>query len=520
MRVPVARSCVSILVVIGSLSVCGSQSAWANHIPFAKGDVVVSIGDGKVNHYSPTGVFRETLTTGTGATNPPGNETGMCFDPQGRLYTTDYDALQMSRFNNLGGLVNQPFFEPPQGYPPESCVVDQAGQYLYTGLNESDNEILKLDTNGTMVNDFFVATDEFGISYIDLGRDGCTIYYTSEGNFVLRFNVCTGAQQVNFASGLPGPCYAIRVRSNGEAIVACDASIVRLNSSGAIIQSYNPGSEGDFFSLALDPDGTSFWASGYSSGNVYKVNIASGAVSTTFNAPLTVTDTGSAGLAVYGDAATPDPGYARPKGATPLRASLVPAFKTCTSPNRTHGGTGAIAKPSCNPPVQVSDFLTVGSPDANAAGANAVGSVTYIALTGNSATVADEADVKINTSVTDVRNKAGLADYTGQLQESATFRVTDRFNTRDAATQPYNDTGTGQDTPFNVTIPCVATGSTTIGSTCALNTTADAVIPNAIKEGFRTVVQMDKVQLFDGGSDGLAATAGNTLFMDQGWFAP
>jgi len=492
----------------------------ASAATFVKGDVFVSIGGGKINQYSSAGALKGTLDTTTNATAPPGNETGMCFDPQGRLYTTDYDAYEMSRFSNTGTLINRPFGPSTNDFPPESCAVDQAGKYVYAGLNEGDDSLQKIDVNGNLVNTFFVDLDQYGISAIDLNKDGCTIYYTSEGNFVLRFNVCTGAQQVNFASGLPGPCYAIRVRSNGEAIVACDASIVRLNSSGAIIQSYNPGSEGDFFSLALDPDGTSFWASGYSSGNVYKVNIASGAVSTTFNAPLTVTDTGSAGLAVYGDAATPDPGYARPKGATPLRASLVPAFKTCTSPNRTHGGTGAIAKPSCNPPVQVSDFLTVGSPDANAAGANAVGSVTYIALTGNSATVADEADVKINTSVTDVRNKAGLADYTGQLQESATFRVTDRFNTRDAATQPYNDTGTGQDTPFNVTIPCVATGSTTIGSTCALNTTADAVIPNAIKEGFRTVVQMDKVQLFDGGSDGLAATAGNTLFMDQGWFAP
>jgi hypothetical protein len=168
----------------------------------------------------------------------------------------------------------------------------------------------------------------------------------------------------------------------------------------------------------------------------------------------------------------------------------------------------------------VSNFLTVGSPDANGQAASAIGTVTYTAVTGNSATVADEADVKINTSVTDVRNKTGLTDYTGQLQESATFRVTDRFNTQDSATQPYNDTGTGQDTPFNVTIPCVTTSSTTVGSTCSLNTTADAVLPAVIKEGFRTVVQMDKVQVFDGGSDGLASTTGNTLFMDQGWFAP
>ena len=42
-------------------------------------------------------------------------------------------------------------------------------------------------------------------------------------------------------------------------------------------------------------------------------------------------------------------GYARPKGATPLRASLVPAYTTCASPNRTHGPP--LVYPSCNPPA-------------------------------------------------------------------------------------------------------------------------------------------------------------------------
>ena len=29
--------------------------------------------------------------------------------------------------------------------------------------------------------------------------------------------------------------------------------------------------------------------------------------------------------------------YPRPKGATPTRVSLVPAYRQCTSPDRTHG---------------------------------------------------------------------------------------------------------------------------------------------------------------------------------------
>ena len=57
--------------------------------------------------------------------------------------------------------------------------------------------------------------------------------------------------------------------------------------------------------------------------------------------------------------------HPRPTGATPVRVSLVPAYEPCTSPNRTHGPP--LAFPSCSPPVQTSDFLTVGTPDANGA---------------------------------------------------------------------------------------------------------------------------------------------------------
>ena len=41
-------------------------------------------------------------------------------------------------------------------------------------------------------------------------------------------------------------------------------------------------------------------------------------------------------------------GYPRPKGATPLRVSLVPAYEECSAPNRTHGAP--LVSPSCNPP--------------------------------------------------------------------------------------------------------------------------------------------------------------------------
>jgi hypothetical protein len=46
------------------------------------------------------------------------------------------------------------------------------------------------------------------------------------------------------------------------------------------------------------------------------------------------------------------PSYVRPRGATPFRVPLVPAYSQCTNPNRQHGAPLAFG--SCNPPQQAS----------------------------------------------------------------------------------------------------------------------------------------------------------------------
>ena len=209
--------------------------------------------------------------------------------------------------------------------------------------------------------------------------------------------------------------------------------------------------------------------------------------------------------------AFPNP-YPRPKGATPFRASLVPAYKACTASNRTHGAPLAFA--SCSPPVQESGYLTVGSPDANGTAVNMAGSVTAIALVGNAATTADEADVRFVTSLTDVRRKTDLADYTGQLRLNPSLRITDRYN-------GPGETGTVQDVVnYSVTVPCVATTSGTIGSTCSVTTTADAIAAGTVLENRRSVWQLGQVRVYDGGPDGVASTPDNTLFAVQGVYAP
>jgi hypothetical protein len=209
-------------------------------------------------------------------------------------------------------------------------------------------------------------------------------------------------------------------------------------------------------------------------------------------------------------------GYARPKGATPVRVSLTPAYKPCTSPNSTHGGPPPLAKPSCKPPVPESGELTVGTPDANGKGANSIGSVEFDVVIGNPSTPADEADVKLTVSLTDVRRKSDLSDYTGELQGSTGLRIVDKLNGQDEV-----ESATMEEIPLPFTIPCSATTSGTIGSSCATSTSADALLPGFVPEGKRSIWQLDQVKVFDGGADGSASTTDdNTLFADQGVFIP
>jgi hypothetical protein len=218
--------------------------------------------------------------------------------------------------------------------------------------------------------------------------------------------------------------------------------------------------------------------------------------------------------------------HPRPKGATPLRVSMVPAYNACTAPNRTHGPP--LAFPSCNPPVQSSSSITVGTPDANGAAANSVAFIKLDVIVG-AAGPPDDSDVAITSSATDIRCKAGTvtcgnanaadgADYTGQLQGNATIRISDHWNAVAAGGGP--DAATVVDIPFPVPATCANTASTAEGGLCTANTSANAVVPGSVKDAKRAIVEVGQITITDGGPDGQNATTPNTLFEVQGIFIP
>ena len=98
-------------------------------------------------------------------------------------------------------------------------------------------------------------------------------------------------------------------------------------------------------------------------------------------------------------------------------------------------------------------------------------------------------------------------------------RITDKDNTPDrwgesSATLPELD--------LFASAPCgPTTGDPTIGSTCAISTTADAIVPGQVTENGRSNWELGQIKVYDGGSDSDAdTTADNTLFMDEGIFVP
>ena len=328
---------------------------WA--LPLSSGDVLVGLGSsaqlGAVRHFAPDGTLLETLVTTSGSFE----ETGMCVDPARTLYTTNFEANSMSTFDATGALSHASFGSGFNEHP-NSCIVDAAGR-IYVGLSDTDQGfggggVIQLDAAGTPLATFSPAPDGRGTDSVDLAADQCTLVYTSTGASIKMLDLCTNAQLSNFCSACDdgaggatqGPMYGVRLLPDGGLLVADwnqgqgTGLVRRYDQGGTQIAAYSVadalglqcGTDATgpcFFpwSLALDPDRTSFWVTDFLTGEVFKLALADGAVLSQFfawncmgaDAPCNVT-----GLAVMGEptAATAGP------VTTTVTGSITAANKT------------------------------------------------------------------------------------------------------------------------------------------------------------------------------------------------
>jgi hypothetical protein len=244
---------------------------------FPSGNILVSVGNGQVQMWKATGGTTPLHTFDTGTAS---FTTGLAFDSVGNLYVTDFGADNVSRFNTDGTLAG--FFGSGYNASPESIVFDSSDN-AYVGQADGDKTVLKFSSTGAALATFSPAIQARGTDWIDLAADQCTLYYTSEGTSVKRFDVCEGVQLADFAMGLPQRAFAVKVLPDGGALVADTDAIRRLNSDGVTVQSYGLAASAFWFSLALDPSGTSFWAGDSVTGDVKKFDLSSGEVLASFN---------------------------------------------------------------------------------------------------------------------------------------------------------------------------------------------------------------------------------------------
>jgi uncharacterized delta-60 repeat protein len=312
----------------------------------------------------------------------------------------------------------------------------------------------------------------------------------------------------------PSTFRSVAVERSGKVVLAGEDSqqmfIVRRNADGSADATFNGGSRSiDFgsgtsgvYGMALQADGKIVIAGSWLPSLAYDVAVAR----------------------LLGNTPPPPALYPRPATATPTRVPLVPGYDQCTAPNSTHRapklspgpGTG---DPACNPPVRTSTALTTSSTGVGS------GFVKLRAVVGNPGTAADEADVAVNVTATDVRcaSVSGCsagADYPGQLILRLSTRVTDGNSNSGSATV--------SDARIDVPVSCTTTGGAA-GSNCSVATTLDTMVPGSAPEGKLSIYDLPSIQLMDAGSDGTigtqscAPTCGNgdeRVYLTEGVFTP
>ena len=201
-----------------------------------------------------------------------------------------------------------------------------------------------------------------------------------------------------------------------------------------------------------------------------------------------------------------------PRAPTPVRASLVPAFQQCAAPNRTHGPPLAFG--SCNPPALRSAQLTVGTPDANGEARQVRAATSRSGVVpGDPGTPADEADVALRVSITDVRRQQRAR----RLHRAAAGER--RASGSPTGTTPASAGSPGGDRAGrHVRLDGAVRGHTRHDDRLHLlgHDLGRRGHARSDQGGHARGLAAGQVQVFDGGPDGVASTTPNTHLRGAG----
>ena len=271
-----------ILVATVGIVVVGKSSVARADTVFQSGQVFASVGFSTVNVYDQASGGQ--ITSLVDSTGEP-YTAGSVFDSSGNFYVTDDTSGDISEYSPTGASMGQ--FATGLSNPL-SLVFDKSGN-LYVG-QQTTPYVAEFSSTGERLADIGpLQTELYGDDWIDLSSDQCTLYYTTEGTDILRYNKCTNTQLSNF-NQVPfsgAAAYEVRILENGDVLVADTNAVLLLDQNGNVMQTYPcsslPGCQGQLFAVSVDPSGTSFWTGDSNSGYVWQIDINSGQVLQTIN---------------------------------------------------------------------------------------------------------------------------------------------------------------------------------------------------------------------------------------------
>jgi hypothetical protein len=271
----VARVCGAAACAVCLLLV---RAGATGHISFERGDIFVSLEPGPVQWYLPDGTPRGVL-----ASTVPGTGEGLAFDPSGNLYVarwcTDPGCSSTGNTVEMFSVLGTSMGPVGTGYDcsPHDLVF-KPDWTAYVGQSGCTGDVLRFTPGTVEPAAFDVALDNSGSWWVDIAADGCTLFYTSVGPNVKRYDTCTGTQLPDFnLSPLPGGAtHDLRILPDGGVLVASGEVVARLDAGGVLVQTYAvPGENTLWAGIDLAAGGT-FWAANYYSSTLHHFDIASG----------------------------------------------------------------------------------------------------------------------------------------------------------------------------------------------------------------------------------------------------
>jgi Domain of unknown function DUF11 len=256
-------------------------SATATHARFSSGDVLVGVGSNTVQWRHSDGGLDSTHPRLTTPISSP-STTGMAFDLADNLYVTGYTSNAISRFDPFG-TANGTFGGGFNSHP-ESISFDTFG-HAFVGQEGGNRDIVEFDAAGALSASHNAQIRPKGTDRVDVGPDQCTIYYTSQGQAVRRFNTCTGQQAPALISNLPGSeAFDVKVLTSsdpaidGDVLVADTQTIVRVDgATGAVLPpQFDAAGQNCWTALAIATTPTRFWAGDRCTSNLYQFDLEGG----------------------------------------------------------------------------------------------------------------------------------------------------------------------------------------------------------------------------------------------------